>query len=146
MIDRSHWIRTAAGIAAIALAPLAIAQPAPTGEGRGTVPWVTGGVGESEQAQMGVLGQEGYNLRLVFAEKGTGAYLSDVHVTVADAAGRVLVDAVTNGPGFFAKVPPGQYKVTAESKGVRQVRTVHATTGNAMQTMTWPAEAGSAAQ
>jgi hypothetical protein len=107
------------------------------------ITYVTGGVGTEEQDLMRSLGQQGYTLNLVFAEERTGAYVANVHVTVADRAGRTLLDAVADGPAFFAKLPPGDYRVSAEYKGYTQSRTVPA--GSATpKTMYWVPEPGSA--
>src|SRR5436305_956162 len=90
------------------------------------VTYVSGGVGEEQQEQMQQLAQQGYTLKLVFAEKGTGAYVADVRVIVADANGRTLLDTVADGPAFYARVPEGDYRVTVEYRGTRQTRRVHA--------------------
>jgi hypothetical protein len=42
-----------------------------------------------------------------------GPYLSDVHVVVADADGKALVDTVTDGPWLILDLPDGQYSVQA---------------------------------
>jgi hypothetical protein len=44
---------------------------------------------------------------------GSGAYLSDVQVTVADAEGNELVNTVTDGPWLILDLPDGQYNVQA---------------------------------
>src|SRR3954468_10771778 len=90
------------------------------------VPYVTGGVGTDEQERMKTLEQEGYNLNLLFAEKGTGAYLADVHVRVTDSSGRTMLEAMADGPALVAKLPPGRYHIAAEHNGVRQTRTATA--------------------
>src|SRR5439155_8181880 len=69
------------------------------------VPYATGGVGTDEQERMKALEQEGYNLKLLFAEKGTGAYIADVRVRVTDPSGRTMLDAIADGPALVAKLP-----------------------------------------
>lgn len=83
---------------------------------QGDVTYISGGVGEHErQAMRAIQGQ--YNLQLVFAVKGTGAYVAGSKVKIADVKGRTLLEAVSNGPDFFAKLKPGNYMVTAERNG-----------------------------
>lgn len=43
-----------------------------------------------------------FNLKLVFALK-SGAYLSGVKLTIADAAGKTLVDTASEGPWLLAR-------------------------------------------
>jgi hypothetical protein len=80
------------------------------------VTFVTGGVGVDEQQEMKALKSE-YNLRLLFSEKGTGEYLSDVKVSIKDSKGNICLDAVSDGPMLFAKLKPGRYSVTVDNNG-----------------------------
>jgi hypothetical protein len=138
-------VACAAVAAAVTLAPSLHAQPTAGARAAAPVPYVTGGVGTDEQERMKALQQEGYNLSLVFAEQGTGAYLADVRVTVTDASGRTVLDATSDGPALVAKLPPGRYQVTADYRGMRQTRTINA--GRAERVaFHWPAESGSAPQ
>lgn len=57
-----------------------------------------------------------YNLHLAFAQSD-GAYVADVTLAIRGADGRVLWRGVSEGPFFFARVPGGQYQVTAEYDG-----------------------------
>ncbi|HZQ62144.1 MAG TPA: carboxypeptidase regulatory-like domain-containing protein [Casimicrobiaceae bacterium] len=108
------------------------------------VTYVTGGVGEEQQQRMQALAQQGYTLQLVFAEKGTGAYVADVRVDVADSSGRTVLDAIADGPAFFARLPEGDYRVTMEYRGMRQTRTVHASPHAGQTVIYWSNEGGSA--
>ena len=128
------------GVAAAQNYPSAAAQPAAQGD----VSYVSGGVGEEQQQRMQSLAREGYTLKLVFAEQGTGAYVADVRVVVNDASGRTVLDAVANGPAFFAKLPDGDYRVTLEHRGQRETRTLHASARAGQTVVYWPQEAGSA--
>lgn len=47
----------------------------------------------------------------------SGAYLSDVAVTVSDSDGNELVDTVTNGPWLILDLPAGTYNVSAGVEG-----------------------------
>ncbi len=140
-IARSAVLATALIGAGVAMAQPGELQP----RSQNNVEYVTGGVGTEEQAALKELGHEGYTLKLVFAERGTGAYLANVHVMVADTSGRTVLDAMADGPAFYAKLPAGHYRVTAEHAGMRQTSTVSTGQGGPV-TITWPAEPGSAAE
>ena len=89
------------------------------GSGSG-VAYVSGGVGDDSSDRMASMGRE-YNMKLMFT-LNEGNYLSDVHVAVTDSRGGKVIDDVANGPFFFAKLPPGQYTVTATHEGKTQTR------------------------
>jgi len=105
------------------------------------ISYISGGVGKDEQELANAIGRYGYNVQLVFAEQQTGAYLADVRVRLADAKGSVVLDAVSDGPMFLAKLPPGRYQVTAEVRGQTKTASVDATGGAKRVTMLWPAGA-----
>ena len=85
------------------------------------VTFVSGGVGETERNAMEAMKSD-YNLDLLFAVKGTGEFVADVNVRIADAQGNTLVETVADGPFLFARLKPGRYAVLAEKDGhvVRQ--------------------------
>lgn len=101
------------------------------------VPHLSGGIGSSEREQMEqVKGQ--YNLRLLFAAAGSGAYLSHVRVTIQDAAGPTLPSTVTVGPWFYATLAPGDYTLTVEYTGQAQTRQVRVpASGAAAESFYW---------
>lgn len=115
---------TCFGSCVLLVALLGFAQASPGQEAgdvplvhhQGSVAFVTGGVGrDSRQAMMGIAG--GYNLKMIFALKGTGALLADVAVVVRDAAGATVLDTVSDGPCLFASVPRGRYRVRVVASG-----------------------------
>ena len=59
-----------------------------------------------------------YNLQLVFATQGSGEYLADVKVLIADGKGNTLLDAESPGPMFFVRLPAGSYRISADFHGV----------------------------
>ena len=81
----------------------------------GGVSYVSGGVGTESIDRLNSLAG-GFNLKLVFASK-SGAYLTDVRVTIADTNGRTLLDTTSQGPWFFAKLPAGDYRIVATFAG-----------------------------
>lgn len=81
----------------------------------GSVPYVSGGVGEESINRLTSLVSD-FNLKLVFALK-SGAYLSGVRVAVVDRTGKMLVDATSEGPWFMVRLPVGEYQIIATLAG-----------------------------
>ena len=88
----------------------------------GGLSYVSGGVGDESLQSLRERVSE-FNLKLVFAMT-SGAYLSNVRVTVADARGKTLVEAISDGPWFLAKLPAGEYRVVASYAGKAIERSV----------------------
>jgi hypothetical protein len=64
-------------------------------------------------------------LSLGFAEV-SGAFLSDVRVSIQDRSGSEVVNTVVDGPWFFAPLPGGTYTVKAVFEDqVKQIKDVH---------------------
>jgi len=136
MIERKHF-RASLLVAALALAagPVAAqtdAVPAPMTTPTG-VRYISGGVGAGQQQAMKDVMKD-YNLRLTFAQQG-GDYLASVKVTIDQTGGKMagapVLDAVSNGPMLFAKLPAGKYRVHAAVDDQVQVRTVDVGEGRA---------------
>ena len=124
-------------------ATFALAQGAATLQPKteNNISYISGGVGKDEQELASAISRFGYNVQLVFAEQQTGAYLADVRVRIADPKGGVILDAVSDGPMFLAKLPPGRYQVVAEANGSARTTTVDAGSGAKRVTLLWPAAA-----
>jgi hypothetical protein len=123
------------------------AQPSP-GQAQGItkgqtekgIPYMSGGVGSEEREQM--TEQAGaYNLGLAFAGKSR-QFLSDVNVAILDDKGNEIVRAISYGPWFFVKLPPGNYNVRATYGGkVQEVKNIRlAKAGSARRTLIWDVE------
>lgn len=109
------------------------------GTGRSAVPYVSGGVGEDALARLKAREKE-FNLKLVFTLT-EGNYLADVGVSIADASGRPLVEHVTDGPIFMARLPAGTYVVTARYSGSAQTRKVSLSAGRLhTEYLRWPSD------
>lgn len=138
-------LRTLARIAALtcatALTPMAGANDTPSPvltkeqmlSGQPAVPPVredngiehlVGGVGSDERARLRPLVRD-MNLQLVFAEKGTGALLAEVEVSIADAQGEEVLTVKDSDPWVFAELAPGTYQVTAKTDKGTIEREVH---------------------
>ena len=100
----------------------------------GGLPYVSGGVGEESLQQLKDHVSE-FNLKLVFAMT-SGSYLSDVRVAIADAKGKTLLEATSDGPWFLAKLPGGRYRVVASYAGKAIERSI-AVDAKALKTVEW---------
>lgn len=88
-----------------------------------------------------------YNLQLVFATQGSGEYLADVKVLIADAKGKTLLEAESPGPMFFVRLPPGSFRISADFHGVALRKSV--TIGDRRRQSLyfhWPPDAGELAR
>jgi hypothetical protein len=80
---------------------------------------------------------KGDNVQLIFAARD-GEYLSDVNVTITNSEGHKVLEAVSQGPWFFTKLPAGKYSVTAETLGHSLQRVIEAPrTGRAQMLFSW---------
>jgi hypothetical protein len=84
------------------------------------IPYLSGGIGEEERDTLRRLARD-YNVQLIFAAK-EGYYVSDVHVTIADERGSKVLEAVSEGPWFYTKLPSGKYTIRAQVNGQTQQR------------------------
>lgn len=79
------------------------------------IPYVSGGIGVDERATLRARGKED-NLKLTFALED-GHYLGDAAVLITDATGHKVLEALSQGPWFLAKLPAGTYTVRATALG-----------------------------
>lgn len=106
-----------AGVALLGLALTVQAQvQPPAAQQQNGVAYITGGIGADEQ-QAFQAARPDYNLQLTFATRASGAYRADVAVTVTDAKGDVRLQLPQAGPLLYAKLPPGNYKVSVSAGG-----------------------------
>jgi hypothetical protein len=124
-------------VVSVAFVPLASAKGDEVVNAPSGVAYVTGGVSSEAVDRLKSM-EKDFNLKLVFAST-SGAYLSDVKLTIADASGRVALDVTTEGPIAMAKLPDGSYQVDATFSGRPQHRTV-TIAGNKLITVDfrWP--------
>lgn len=113
---------TGLALLAAALQAQGAAAHAPVAHAVGEMRYLSGGVGIDERDAMREQ-MEDYNLRLKFAAVG-GAYLAKVMVRIEDPSGRRLLDAQSDGPWLFVKMPKGKYKLIVENGGISQAREV----------------------
>lgn len=102
--------------------PSTFAQAASAPVAMQGVTYLTGGIGEDDVQQLRAAAAK-YNLRVTFASK-TGAYLSDVDVSVSTESKRDVLSIRTDGPLLFVQVPPGRYILAANYAGKAQTKHV----------------------
>ena len=118
------FILIACGAAVAATA----AQPAQSQTmASGQVTFASGGVGEDSLQRMEALSKD-FNLKVIFALKA-GNYVADVAVVISDARGAKVLETMSEGPWFLAKLSPGKYQFTAtyESESFTRATTIPAT-------------------
>lgn len=96
---------------------------APIQETRGGVAVMHGGVGFEERAALEQKAAD-YNLKLTFARKGSGAYLFGVKVVVRNKQGAAVIDTTASGPLLLARLPDGEYTITATEQDVALTQTI----------------------
>lgn len=100
--------------------------------------YATGGIGEGGQSDM-VVTRDLYNLRLTFAEVGTGAYIAAVSVMIEPVGhGASYGPFADCGPLFHIVLAPGDYRVNATYAGVTLTKTVRIGKGATLSTFYWP--------
>ncbi len=92
------------------------ADPMPEIKIFGGVSYVSGGIGLDEASALKAA-EKDFSLCLLFAQTKRGEYVSDVKVSIADKAGKTVLDVTSDGPMLLAKLAPGTYKVSAEYEG-----------------------------
>ena len=104
-------------------------------------PWfyVSGGIGADSQADMRARRGD-YGLRLTFAERGTGAYVTGVAVTIQRIGARESIGPLVDvGPLLYVRLQPGGYRVTANYQNTEKVWVVHIGRKPVEQVVYWPA-------
>lgn len=127
---------------AIGLAPHAFAAQAaaalPQVRTEGAISYVSGGIGKSEALAM-KKAERSYPLSVVFSEGEHNAYVADVDVTIRSRAHKVVLHANSAGPIMLAKLPPGEYIVSADMGGKTLRRSVSvAAKGDTNLAFHWP--------
>ena len=98
--------------------------------------YLSGGVGDEDEARV-LARQREFNLKLLFT-LNEGNYLAGVNVSIADSGGRNVIQTVSEGPYFLAKLPAGQYTVSATNDGKTITRKIQVGKGLRSEQMRWP--------
>lgn len=94
----------------------------------GDVTYLSGGVGQGEADAIKHVAKY-YPLELEFLHKAKprDEYLANVKIRIKDAHDKMVLDVTSDGPFLLAKMPAGQYTVSAEYRGKIHWRRVHVT-------------------
>jgi hypothetical protein len=96
-----------------------LSNPAPQnawGSSEPDVSAVGGGVGLIARERLSSEASADHNVKMVFTLT-TGNYLADVQMKVLDQKGHTVLEAVSQGPWLYAKLPPGKYTAQATYNG-----------------------------
>ena len=94
----------------------------------GGIPFVAGGVGKDNRSELELLSPR-YHLRVTNALR-TGELVSDIHVRLRDANGRIVLDTIASGPILLADPLPGAYTLESEFQGQNQTRNIRIGSGS----------------
>lgn len=124
MHDHSKTILRGVAVCACAIAPwAAFAQSAmPAMEKQGSGQYACGGIGSDESTAMRAAMKD-HPLSLLFA-RSSGAYLSDVAVTIKKAGGETAMTLRASGPVCLIDLPAGAYVVEATAEGATKRESV----------------------
>lgn len=89
----------------------------------GEIPYMSAGVGEDRTSPT-PQGPTPWTLKMVFAEKQSRSYVSDVDVVITDAEGKEVVTAFSDGPWFLVGLPRGTYELQATYEGTTEKQSV----------------------
>jgi len=99
-----------------------------------------GGIGDEERAAMD-LSRDLYDLRLSFAESGTGAYVTGVFVMIDGVGGAPSFGPFPDcGPLLHVALPPGNYRVQARYAGITRAQMFRVRRGPTLGALYWPAQ------
>ncbi|TCT10171.1 carboxypeptidase-like regulatory domain-containing protein [Paralcaligenes ureilyticus] len=90
---------------------------------QGSTDYVSGGIGIDESTAFKAAMSQ-FPLALTFASnrEGNAEYVSDVQVVVRDSQSKQVLNVVSEGPYFLARLPAGKYEVLATYQGKTQSR------------------------
>ena len=106
------------------------------GKSNGVI-YASGGVGLDEQMEMNAMAKN-YNVKMVFAEAPRD-YVSGVKVKIEDHSGKVLLEATSSGPWFFAKLPQGDYRLIASFHNHQEMKNLNVASGHETVEFFWKA-------
>ena len=85
--------------------------------------YLNGGIGKDEGATMRGMAKK-FPLRIIFAERKDGEFVTGVPVVISDANGKPVLELPRAGPMLFVMLPDGKYKVNSRFKGVTESQEV----------------------
>lgn len=104
----------------------------------GGIAYISGGIGDEQQNALARISDQ-FNLKLTLA-MSDGKYMGGGDVRIDNQNGITVLETHSNGPLFFAKLPPGAYKVHVSARDKSFSRDVTITASGQQQlVLTWPA-------
>ena len=85
--------------------------------------YLNGGIGKDEETTMRRMAKK-FPLRITFAERKDGEFVTGVPVVISDANGKPVLELPSAGPMLFVTLPDGKYKVNSRFKGVTKSQEV----------------------
>jgi hypothetical protein len=100
--------------------------------------YISGGVGAPDVERLKSQERD-YELKLVFT-LNEGNYVAGVAISLRDAKGNSVIDTVSDGPIFMAKLAPGGYTIAATYEGRTITRKIGVPArGLRTEYLRWPA-------
>ena len=125
------------------LAPLALAgldhppaHAARSEHTRGSIAYISGGVGSEEANEMKAAAAD-YPLTLELAVAGPerDPYIADARVEIRDLRGNAVLNTTTEGPFLLVRLPSGTYTLDVEWNGAQKRKTVQIATNKRQHVM-----------
>lgn len=92
---------------------------------RGSVAYISGGIGDDEaQAMKAAAADYPLTLELATAGPARDPYIADAKVQIRDRQGNPVLNTTTEGPFLLVRLPSGMYTVDVEWNGAQKQRTV----------------------
>lgn len=134
-----HRVLAALLLASAVLCPAVRAQtPAAVAPNPGF--YLSGGIGVEGREAMRAE-RKAYNLRLAFAQSGSGAYVTGVRVHITPQGKREALETIEDaGPMLYVRLQPGTYRVTANYANLARAFTVRIGAGAVDRVVLWPAD------
>jgi hypothetical protein len=85
--------------------------------------YVSGGIGASERDEMLLIVPD-FNLKVITAAQGSGAFLSGAGLVVLDARGGKVLETTLDGPWLMGRLEPGRYELLVTHGGATQKRVI----------------------
>lgn len=126
-------VRITALVAAATFGAQASSQLPPT-HSEGGLEYTSGGFGIDESTAF-KQAMHGWPLALTFAsgDESTAAYAGNVQVVIRNKSAATVLNVTSDGPYFLAKLPSGNYEVSATYENQTQSRKVSITEGRTSQ-------------
>ena len=114
---RRHNDLTELGSGAIPALPLEV-------QNNNGISYITGGIGDEEEAELKAKGPD-FNVHVLLTSTG-GDYISEVMVRVLDGKdqSKQVMESDSTGPYFFVSLPAGNYVIEATAKegGIKKIK------------------------